>query len=267
MPAGQGARWLRLEGWGSVSPDASPPSWKPPARRRRETIRRWRQTWGPHDDRLVWLTTLLTVVEHPARAADPRLPGSIAFALKTIPGVSPSQGVGPERQDRRPEAIGSRYGLPEEGAGRIITHASSDRRQAGERRTEALRGQTLDPRRFRTAGHASRPIRRAGGRENHSSVTGNGARWNAGRARAAVRHQTPLGRVPCVHAAAGLLFVLQSSSSGFAAFLRSPVSHTVSHPPALVHRSTSRSAVGRSPGARVSRRARRRRRSGAATTR
>ena len=118
VPAGQGARWLRLEGWSSASPDASPPPWKPPALRRRETIRRWRQTWGPHDDRLVWLTTLLTVVEHPACAADPRLPARVAFALKTFRGASPSQGDGPQQQDHRPDVI-----PVHEGADRIITHA------------------------------------------------------------------------------------------------------------------------------------------------
>ena len=126
VPAGQGARWLRLEGWSSASPDASPPPWKPPALRRRETIRRWRQTWGPHDDRLVWLTTLLTVVEHPACAADPRLPARVAFALKTFRGVSPSHGVGPRQQDHRHDVISADDGadIPvDKAADGIVTHA------------------------------------------------------------------------------------------------------------------------------------------------
>ena len=87
--AGQGARWLRLEGWSSLSPAAAPPPWRQPTGRRRETFRRWRRMWGPADDRLVWLTTLMAVLERPACVADPRLPGRIAFALQSFEGGSP----------------------------------------------------------------------------------------------------------------------------------------------------------------------------------
>jgi hypothetical protein len=91
VPAGQGARWLRVEGWSSVSPDASPPMWRPPAPRVHETVRRWHRTWGSRDDRLIWLTTLMTVAARPASAGDPRLAARIAFALSAFPGALPRQ--------------------------------------------------------------------------------------------------------------------------------------------------------------------------------
>jgi hypothetical protein len=97
VPAGQGARWLRTAGWTSLWPDAAPPMWRPPGPCLREAILRWRQTWGPTDDRLIWLTTLLTVAEHPACAADPRLPARVAFALRTFQGAGSLQPGYPPR--------------------------------------------------------------------------------------------------------------------------------------------------------------------------
>jgi len=99
VPAGQGARWLRMEGWSSVLPDATPPMWQPPTPRFREIIYRWRRKWGPSDDRLIWLTTLMTMAERPACVADPRLPARVAFALRTF------QGGGPLQHDHQPRTI------------------------------------------------------------------------------------------------------------------------------------------------------------------
>jgi hypothetical protein len=88
IPAGQGAHWLRLEGWSSSAPEPLPPPRQHLARHRAEIIHQWRQNWGPTDDRLVWLTTLLTVTETPASVADPRLPAKVASALKAFERVS-----------------------------------------------------------------------------------------------------------------------------------------------------------------------------------
>ena len=118
VPTGQGARWLRLEGWTSLSPDAAPPMWRPPSPLLREVMRRWRGTWGPDDDRLIWLTTLLTVLEHPACAADHRLPGRVAFALRTVLGLGAQQGVSSQQQGQQPGAI-----LPGQDAIGIVTRA------------------------------------------------------------------------------------------------------------------------------------------------
>jgi len=118
VPTGQGARWLRLEGWTSLSPDAAPPIWRPPAPLFREVIHRWRGTWGPDDDRLIWLATHMTVLQHPACAADRRLPGRVAFALRTVPGLGAQQSVSSQQQDQQPGAI-----LPGQDAIGIVTRA------------------------------------------------------------------------------------------------------------------------------------------------
>jgi hypothetical protein len=93
IPPGHGARWLRLEGWSSLTADATPPIWRPATDRLGETFRRWRRTWGSTDDRLVWLSTLMTVLERPACLGDPRLPARVAFALTAF------ERTGPPHQD------------------------------------------------------------------------------------------------------------------------------------------------------------------------
>ena len=110
VPTGQGARWLRSEGWSTVSPDATPPIWRPPASRLREIISRWQRTWGSSDDRLIWLTTLMTVAARPACVADPRLAGRIAFALRTF------QGAGSRHHNHQPPTITRADNPPVEGS-------------------------------------------------------------------------------------------------------------------------------------------------------
>jgi hypothetical protein len=81
IPRGQGADWLRLEGWSRIEPEPS----RPPTQRlnrRIDVIERWRRRWETADDRLVWLATMLAVLEQPARVADPCLPATVARILK-----------------------------------------------------------------------------------------------------------------------------------------------------------------------------------------
>ena len=84
IPSGQGVRWLRAAGWGRVSPQRVDAPWRPPASVRSEIVQHWRQRWGPADDRLIWLATLMAVLEHRTCLGDPRLPAKIAFALETL---------------------------------------------------------------------------------------------------------------------------------------------------------------------------------------
>ena len=84
IPSGRGVRWLRAAGWGSVSPHHVEAPWRPLASVRSEIVRHWRQQWGPADDRLIWLATLMTVLEHRTCLGDPRLPAKIAFALEAL---------------------------------------------------------------------------------------------------------------------------------------------------------------------------------------
>ncbi|MGB8168080.1 MAG: hypothetical protein WCF18_11355 [Chthoniobacteraceae bacterium] len=75
VPPGYGAAWLQLEGWRATAP---PPETVPAvsalAAHHGEIVRRWQRRWGSADDRLVWLATMLAIIEQPARAADPSLP-------------------------------------------------------------------------------------------------------------------------------------------------------------------------------------------------
>ena len=87
----QAIRWLQLEGWSSIVPTAAGPLWRRPDGNRGETLRRWRATLDAADARLVWLATLMSVTERPACAADPRLPGRIAFALRSLDEIEARQ--------------------------------------------------------------------------------------------------------------------------------------------------------------------------------
>jgi len=78
---GQGARWLRSEGWTDVSPDAAARPWRPLRSRHAEVVHRWSRQWGAADDRSIWLATMASVIERPACTGDPQLPGRIAFAM------------------------------------------------------------------------------------------------------------------------------------------------------------------------------------------
>ena len=89
----QALRWLQLEGWSRIGPAAAGPMWRRPEGSRSGTLRRWRSTWDAVDARLVWLATMISVSERPACAADPGLPGRIAFALQALEaGEATSQG-------------------------------------------------------------------------------------------------------------------------------------------------------------------------------
>jgi hypothetical protein len=81
ITSSQAAEWLRAEGWATSARAAAAPAWRVPRGPHGQAIRRAMQAWTATDSRLLWLATMLTVVEQPAAAADPRLPGRIAFAL------------------------------------------------------------------------------------------------------------------------------------------------------------------------------------------
>jgi hypothetical protein len=74
--------WMRIEGWTSTVGPGLRSGWHPPAGRRGDALRRWTATSHSADARLVWLATMLSVVERPACAADPHLPARIALALQ-----------------------------------------------------------------------------------------------------------------------------------------------------------------------------------------
>jgi hypothetical protein len=101
IPSGRGVRWLRAAGWGSVSPLQVEASWRPLASVRSEIVQHWKQQWGPADDRLIWLATLLTVLEHRTCLGDPQLLAKIAFALEALDTSTPPRPV-----DRSPQAVG-----------------------------------------------------------------------------------------------------------------------------------------------------------------
>jgi hypothetical protein len=84
IPAGDGARWLRAEGWpqGSLAANgARSLSIVGPAL---EVVRRWSAEWTPADDRLVWFATMTEVTSRRAAVADPRLPARIAAAIQRV---------------------------------------------------------------------------------------------------------------------------------------------------------------------------------------
>ena len=157
VPTGQGARWLRLEGWTSLSPDAAPPMWRPPSPLLREVIRRWRGTWGPDDDRLIWLTTLLTVLEHPACAADHRLPGRVAFALRTF---LDRAHTGREPQYRTSSRARSCPVKTRSQSSLARARPSKETRSGKHQKERALCVQALDPAASMPARGSPRPIRR-----------------------------------------------------------------------------------------------------------
>jgi len=78
VSSGQGAEWLRLEGWSNTAPGLEPLLRQSLNARRADIVERWRRQWGPTDDRLIWLCTMLAVQEKPVLVADPRLPARIA---------------------------------------------------------------------------------------------------------------------------------------------------------------------------------------------
>jgi hypothetical protein len=83
IPPGQGARWLRMEGWTSVDAEAAPSLRRHALPLRHlSLIERWRWRWGSTDDRLIWVGTMLAVGENRAVVADTRLPSRIAATLR-----------------------------------------------------------------------------------------------------------------------------------------------------------------------------------------
>jgi hypothetical protein len=83
LAPGRGMAWLHAEGWRGLDWASAPASNRAlPLRGRLEVIQRWQRPWGPTDDRLVWLATLLVVDELPALAADPQLPARVASWLR-----------------------------------------------------------------------------------------------------------------------------------------------------------------------------------------
>jgi hypothetical protein len=123
VPAGRGALWLRRAGWSSAEPDASKSNPHRLSGRRAAVIDRWRQRWGAADDRLVWLNTLLLVHENRARAADPRLPATVAASLLRAslePASSPHSAphrhldAAHDRTSTRRTAGGEPFALPAE---------------------------------------------------------------------------------------------------------------------------------------------------------
>jgi hypothetical protein len=88
---GQGAQWLRMEGWSSGDAEAAPsPRRHALPLRHASVIERWRRRWGSTDDRLIWVSTLLTVGENRAVVADARLPSRIAATLRAASERPPS---------------------------------------------------------------------------------------------------------------------------------------------------------------------------------
>jgi hypothetical protein len=78
----QAIDWLRLDGWTDLAPAATAPAWRWPNGRRGEVVRRCSMSWDAGDARLVWLATLMSVIDWPACTADPRLPARAACALQ-----------------------------------------------------------------------------------------------------------------------------------------------------------------------------------------
>lgn len=81
IPAGRAFRWMRLEGWDDAGALAEP---LPGAQRglaHHEAIVRAVREWGPSDDRVVWLATMVAVQQQPTRSGDRLLPARLAHLL------------------------------------------------------------------------------------------------------------------------------------------------------------------------------------------
>ena len=78
IPPGRGAEWLQLEGWGPSELTAAEPAAPLLSIHQDEIVQRWQHRWGSHEKRLVWLVTMLLLIERPALAADENLPGKAA---------------------------------------------------------------------------------------------------------------------------------------------------------------------------------------------
>ena len=259
VPTGQGARWLRTEGWTSLSPDAAPPLWRPPAPLLREIIRRWRGTWGHDDDRLIWLTTLLTVLEHPACAADHRLPARVAFALRTfldtgrttgreLTTTGPAAGRDParSRRDRNRHSRGpDRRRRP--GAGSIRRSGLSSCRPSTRRRRcrpAGCLGRSVEARADRRLNLRALPRRRApcGTPAEARAAALRGA---SVRIRGRCVHVLRRSALRCADPRAARVFDLPCLTPGVSR-------RRTSHARVLVHRPASRVAARRSAGVVVS---------------
>jgi len=88
IPPGRGADWLQLEGWGQAELAAAEPAAQPLNIRQEEIVQRWQRRWGLHEERLIWLVTMLVMIERPALAADKNLPAKaarwLAFAYNRV---------------------------------------------------------------------------------------------------------------------------------------------------------------------------------------
>ena len=82
VPPGHGAAWLQLEGWSATLQKDTGLVVPPLAAQHEEIVRRWQRRWGSTDDRLIWLATMLAVIEQPARTGDPRLLARVAAWLE-----------------------------------------------------------------------------------------------------------------------------------------------------------------------------------------
>jgi hypothetical protein len=106
LSPGIGLEWLQREGWERLAPATAGLAARTSPIRRTEVIQCWQEVWGPVDDRLVWLATMLAVHEKPARAADPQLPARMALWLKSTRGP-----VGTNQHDPAQTESAAREGL------------------------------------------------------------------------------------------------------------------------------------------------------------
>jgi hypothetical protein len=93
IPAGRGAAWLRALGWHDHAPAPPSRAAEVPGGYRIEAPQRLQPAWPASDGRLVWLRTMLAVHANPSRAADSRLPATIAAAFLPRSGNRPAPPV------------------------------------------------------------------------------------------------------------------------------------------------------------------------------
>jgi hypothetical protein len=115
--------------------------WRRPDGHRGETLRRWRAAWDATDARLVWLATLMSVTERSACAADPRLPGRIAFSLRSLDQIDAARRAERLAIDADAE-LGGRAGIAPRRSGEP---ASKPGASSVDRRGTALDGEDGSP--------------------------------------------------------------------------------------------------------------------------
>jgi hypothetical protein len=84
IPAGRAAAWLRLAGWTTWDPTDSPTADRGSDDILPSVVARAIEEFGPLDDRVIWLSTMLAVHAAPSRAADATLPVRIARSLSRM---------------------------------------------------------------------------------------------------------------------------------------------------------------------------------------